>query len=135
MKIFQQELKLKTKQRVEIIDITESIDKVVKQSGIKNGLCFVNVLHATSCVIINENEQGLLKDIKAKIEELFQGNYKHDQIDDNAKAHLVSAFIGQSCNYPIKDSHLVRGTWQNCLFLELDGPRERRIFLTIFGET
>ncbi|MEM2822431.1 MAG: secondary thiamine-phosphate synthase enzyme YjbQ [Candidatus Pacearchaeota archaeon] len=135
--IYQKEITLKTKNKIEIVDITQAIEKIIKEAKIEKGIVIINALHSTSCLILNENEQGLLNDIKNKIEEFFykgQEKYAHNKIDDNAAAHLASSFIGQSRIYPIKDGELVRGAWQNCLFVELDGPRTRKIFVTIVGE-
>jgi secondary thiamine-phosphate synthase enzyme len=62
-------------------------------------------------------------------------DYKHDLIDDNAAAHLASAFLGQSVTFPVKNSRLVRGTWQNIFLVELDGPRsQRRIVVEVIGK-
>ena len=78
-------------------------------------------------IILQENEQGLKKDIIKTIKKLFYGkNYEHDIIDDNAASHLASGFLGQSKILPIENSKLIRGTWQRILFIELDGPRNYR---------
>jgi secondary thiamine-phosphate synthase enzyme len=88
-------------------------------------------------VIANEHENGLMEDILSKIEDLFpeSASYAHNAIDDNAHAHLASAFLGHSRMFPIVDGRLIRGTWQSIFLVELDGPRSRRnVCLQAIGE-
>jgi secondary thiamine-phosphate synthase enzyme len=137
MKIYQEEFDIETSKRTEVLDITDRVEEIVKTSKIKEGLCNVFASHATAAIILNENEAGLVKDMAEKIERDFPpgANYKHDRIDDNASSHLASAFIGQSRTIPINGNRLLRGTWQQIFFIELDGPRNsRRIVVTIIGE-
>jgi len=137
MKVYQDEFEISTSRRVQVIDITDKVEKVVKKSGLKNGIVQILVPHATAGIILEENESGLIRDIENKIESMFPKGegYEHDRIDDNANSHLASGFIGQSRILPIKDGRIVRGTWQRPLLLELDGPRSsRRVFITIIGE-
>ena len=118
---------LSTTQKIQIIDITDKIENIVENSGIKKGICQIFAPHATASIILQENEQGLKKDIIKTIKKLFYGkNYEHDIIDDNAASHLASGFLGQSKILPIENSKLIRGTWQRILFIELDGPRNYR---------
>jgi secondary thiamine-phosphate synthase enzyme len=86
---------------------------------------------------VNEHEGGLMRDILAKIEDLFPKSsaYAHNAIDDNADAHVAAAFLGHTRMFPIVDSRIIRGTWQNVFLVELDGPRTRReVCVQIFGE-
>ncbi len=128
MKSVHKILRFSTKQRIQVIDITRELEDFVSKSGIKNGFCLVHVPHATAALILNENEEGLIEDIKRKITEEFpiKANWMHDRIDDNAYAHLASSFIGTTRIFPIIEGNLIRGTWQNLLFIELDGPRSNR---------
>jgi secondary thiamine-phosphate synthase enzyme len=137
MKVYQDEFEINTSRRIEAIDITSKVEKVVKKSGLKNGICQIFVPHATAGIILEEAESGLMIDIEKAVDEMFpQGaGYQHDKIDDNANSHLTSGFIGQSRILPLKDGEIVRGTWQRPIFLEMDGPRNRRtVFITIIGE-
>jgi secondary thiamine-phosphate synthase enzyme len=122
---------------VEVIDLTERVEGLIRKSGVKSGLCLITVLHATAALIINEHEEGLLEDIVVKIVETFpEGmHYRHDLVDNNAPAHLASIFLGSSKSFPIHEGKLLRGVWQNILFVELDGPRSRReVAVEILGE-
>jgi secondary thiamine-phosphate synthase enzyme len=136
MKVYQEEFEIRSSRRREIIDITDEIERIVEKSRIKNGLCLIFLPHATSAIIFEEDEAGLIEDIEKFLEKIFPRGigYKHDRIDDNADAHLASGFIGQSRIYPVENGKIVRGTWQRALLIELDGPRNREIHLTIIGE-
>lgn len=136
MKVWTREFTLSTKRKREVVDITDEILRAVRESGVKNGILVVQLPHATASLVLNEGEEGVKQDLLNKLEELIpsNGGYLHDQIDDNAHAHLKSALVGSSRVLPIVDGHLVRGTWQNFLVIEEDGPRARRVLIFIMGE-
>jgi secondary thiamine-phosphate synthase enzyme len=120
---------IQTKTRTELIDITDRVRTVVKESGIKDGICVISTHHTTSGIIVNENERGLRADIFDLLEALVPGNkkYAHNSIDNNADAHLRAVLLGMSETIPIEDGHPVLGTWQSIFFVELDGPRSRNV--------
>lgn len=137
MRFFVRELRYRTSRQVEIIDITRDVEEVVKDSGVKNGMVLIHAPHATAAIVLNEDEEGLLSDLVNKILEIFprEGNYRHNLIDDNANSHLASAFLGQTRVLPLVNGNMVRGTWQNILLVELDGPRARRsVVVEVIGE-
>ena len=121
---------------MEVVDITREVENIVIKSGIKNGVCIVHLPHATAALMLNEAETGLWHDYIRLVKEVFKpdGDWRHNLIDSNAHAHLASGFIGQTRVLPIKDGRIVRGTWQNILLLELDGPRHRRVVVEVMGE-
>lgn len=130
-------LELSTSERFQLIDITRDVERVVQESGVKNGICVIHAPHATAAVILNEHESGLMIDILNKLRELFppDAKYLHNRIDDNAHAHIASALLGSSKVLPVVNSRLVRGTWQNVFLVELDGPRNRReVVVQVLGE-
>lgn len=131
------EIRLDTRARKELVDITERVASAISHSGIKNGMCLIHSVHSTSAIIINEDEGGLREDLLKKVTEDYPAGkgWHHDRIDDNADGHLAGAFIGPSLTLPVKDGRPVLGTWQSVFFLELDGPRvSRRILLETMGE-
>lgn len=137
MKVYFKEIIVSTKRNLELVDITREVEKCVSQSGIKNGMCLVYAPHATAAIIANEHESGLMDDILSKVREEYpkDGKWRHNIIDDNAAAHLASAFIASSRIFPVREGRLIRGTWQNIFLLELDGPRSyRRIIVEVMGE-
>ena len=114
---------IETKKRIEVIDIT---DEVVKSIG-KGDACLVYVSHATAALIVNEFEPNIKSDYEKFFSKIAKGEWKHNAIDDNAEAHLLSALISPSVTVPIKDDKLELGTWQRIMLVELDGPRKRKI--------
>jgi len=124
---------IQTKTRTELIDITDRVRAVVKDSGIKDGICVITTPHTTCGIIVNENESGLRADILDVLESLVPENkkYAHNSIDDNAEAHLRAVLLGNSEMIPIEDGHLLLGTWQSIFFAEFDGPRNRTVHVKI----
>ncbi|MEM1577899.1 MAG: secondary thiamine-phosphate synthase enzyme YjbQ [Candidatus Pacearchaeota archaeon] len=130
------EFSIKTNKREEIIDITEKIYDLLKKSKIKNGICLIYVPHATSAVIINENyDKAVCDDIIEWLKDSIpKGIWKHDKIDNNADSHIKSSLLGCDKVLIVKDKKLLLGKWQGIGFVELDGPRERKINVLFFGE-
>jgi secondary thiamine-phosphate synthase enzyme len=130
------EVSLSTKERLELLDITEHVSSFVRECKMESGICLVNSPHSTTAIIVNEHESGLMADILRKVREEFPrgAGWHHDRIDNNADAHLASVFLGHSKIFPIRNGRLERGTWQNIFLLELDGSRTRRVLLEAMGE-
>jgi secondary thiamine-phosphate synthase enzyme len=129
------DLTISTSVRIELIDLTIRVEEFVQESGIDTGLCLVSSPHTTTAVIVNEHEDGLVKDIVRKLEQEFPrgAGWLHDRIDDNANSHLASTFLGSSKTLPIRGGRLIRGTWQSVFFVELDGPRSRSVLFEAVG--
>ena len=136
LKIEVKEVEIKTNDRIEIIDITDRIENIVKESSYSKGILLLYVEHTTSAITINEYEPNLVDDLKKIIIDIFKpgGNWHHNEIDNNAHAHLASSFIGNSRVLFIDSNRIVMGTWQRILFIELDGPRKRMIKIVYMGE-
>ena len=136
MRVYREEVKVSTSRRFELVDITREVEKAVEKSGVKEGLVQVFVPHATAAVIANEHEPRLLQDIIEAIKTLAPPDkpWRHNEIDDNAHAHIAASIIGPSRSFPVAGGRVVRGTWQNIMLVELDGPRVRRVIVTVTGE-
>jgi secondary thiamine-phosphate synthase enzyme len=137
MRVYQSEIKIKTRNVYDFIDITESVEKEVEKSKIKNGMIFLNSLHNTACLIIQENDETIFEDMKKFFDKILPLNEKYSHSYEgslNATAHLKSNLLSQSITLPIKNGNLVLGTWQRIIFVELFEPRERTVFVTILGE-
>jgi len=137
MRVYQSEIKIKTKNAYDFIDITESVEKELEKSKIKNGMIFLNSLHNTACLIIQENDETIFEDMKKFFDKILPLNEKYSHSYEgslNATAHLKSNLLSQSITLPIKNGNLVLGTWQRIIFVELFEPRERTVFVTILGE-
>jgi secondary thiamine-phosphate synthase enzyme len=129
-------IEIDTKERVEVIDITSSIEEFVKSSGIENGICLVYTMHTTTGLTVNEAERGLIKDMCRLMSSLIPegAGYLHDKIDSNAHAHLQALLLGNSITIPVNAGRPILGTWQRILFVELDGPRRRRLYCRTISE-
>jgi secondary thiamine-phosphate synthase enzyme len=128
-------MELNTRKQVEVIDITSSIKQAVEESGIKGGICLIYTPHTTTGIVVNEAESGLIQDITKLMASLVpQGDYLHDRNDGNAHAHLQAVLLGNSTVIPVEDKRLILGTWQKILFVEFDGPRQRRVYIKLMKE-
>ncbi len=137
MKSYRKELWFNTAKRYEFIHITNEIQKAVKESGIKEGLCLVNAMHITASVFINDNESGLHKDYHEWLEKLAPYNktgYHHNVGEDNGDAHLKRQIMGHSVTIAITDSWLDLGPWEAVFYGEFDGIRKKRVLIKIIGE-
>jgi secondary thiamine-phosphate synthase enzyme len=134
--MFREVFELKTDTRIKILDITREIQSVLDKSGLKSGIVHVYSRHSTSGIVVNENEPGLVEDFQSSLESLVPttNNYQHDMIDNNADSHLRSFLIGNSETIPLYNGKLDLGTWQSVFFVELDGPRTRKVTVTALGK-
>jgi secondary thiamine-phosphate synthase enzyme len=134
--VHREEFTVRTSERFQVIDITARVEEAVRKSGIRNGIAMVFVPHATAAIILNEYEPRIVSDYIELVKQVFKPDYpwRHNEIDNNAHAHLASALIGPSRCMPVIDGVLVRGTWQNILLVELDGPRTRRVIVQVVGD-
>ena len=128
-------MKISTKEKVEIVDITSEVRREVAESGVKDGLCTVFTLHTTTGIILNEYEERLMEDLKNFLEKIVpsKGSYRHNEIDSNADSHLRAILLNPSATIPIVNGDIFLGTWQRVLFVELDGPRTRNVLLKVVG--
>ncbi len=125
-------ISIKSRNRTEFIDITEDINRIVKESGIKSGVCYAYVPHTTAGITINEGaDPSVKRDILTTLNRLipFEGDYQH--LEGNSAAHIKSSLTGASTHILIEDSRLMTGTWQSVFFCEFDGPRHRKVFVRI----
>ena len=133
MPSYSETISIKTKSNQEIMNITNLVNSAVNNSLVKSGNLIVFTPHTTTAITVNEDEPGLIKDILSKLSDLVpkdQG-YSHDSIDSNAHAHILASIIGCSVALPIIKGRAALGTWQSILFIELDGPRNRKVFVQI----
>ncbi len=127
-----QKIKLKTRSRTELLEITQQVENVVHGSGVREGVCYVYVPHTTAGITINENaDPSVRRDILGTLNKTipFDGNYTH--AEGNAAAHIKSSLVGLSVSVPICDGKLALGTWQGIFFCEFDGPRSREVFVQV----
>lgn len=123
---------LPTSSRCQVLDITSEVSEIVRANDVNAGLCAVSVPHCTCAVYINEHEEGLVHDVLTLVGGLVSAEgWRHDRIDHNAGAHLGATLLGNSVQIPVEGGKLVLGTWQRIQLIELDGPRHRRVNVTL----
>lgn len=136
VKVVTRELTIHSRERREVINISRQVESVVNESGVRNGIVLVFLPHATAGLFANEDEPRIRRDYEELFERLVpvNGDYRHNEIDNNADAHLLTALFKQFYVLPIVNGELVRGTWQEVFLADFDGPRVRRVVVVIIGE-
>lgn len=127
-------ISLKTKSGDSIQDITHAVASVVAKSGIKEGFCLVSSPHTTAGITVNENSDPDVKsDILMELGKIvpLTDNYRH--MEGNSAAHLKASLMGFSAVIPVSSGKIVLGIWQGIYFCEFDGPRERKVNITVTG--
>jgi len=138
MKSYRKELWFETKQRRELIRITQQVQGCVRESGVREGIALVNAMHITASVFINDNESGLHRDYERWLEKLApekpHSQYEHNGFEDNADAHLKRTIMGREVVVAITDGKLDFGPWEEIFYGEFDGKRQKRVLVKILGE-
>jgi secondary thiamine-phosphate synthase enzyme len=138
MKSLTKELWFNTKNRFELVNITEEVEELVRESGVQEGLCLVNAMHITASVFINDNESGLHRDYLDWLEKLAPhepvSQYRHNGFEDNADAHMKRQVMGREVVVAITEGQLHFGPWERIFYGEFDGKRKKRVLVKIIGE-
>lgn len=125
-------LRVKTKRRTQLVDVTAQVQQVVAESGVNSGVCYVFVPHTTAAVTINEHADP---DVAADLEGVFDrmvphaGPYRH--AEGNTDSHAKALLVGASQIIFVEAGKLALGTWQGVFLCEFDGPRERKVWLKV----
>ena len=138
MRSYREELFFQTPHRRDYINITPDVEKALKESGIRDGLCLVNAMHITASVYINDNEQGLIHDYDKWLEKLAPhepvSQYEHNGFEDNADAHMKRQVMGRGVVVAVTHGKLDFGPWEQIFYGEFDGKRRKRVLVKIIGE-
>src|SRR5262245_62252033 len=127
------ELRIRTTASREMVDLTTRVAEIVARAGIAEGLCNVYVPHATAAVVVNENDDpNVCTDVLDALDRLIPaGVWRHDRADGNAASHIQAAIMGPGETIPVRGGKLLLGTWQAVMLVELDGPGDRRVTVTV----
>jgi secondary thiamine-phosphate synthase enzyme len=135
MEVVQMDFRVSTRDRNEMVDITQQVGSAVKESGISDGIVTVYCPHTTAAITINENaDRSVVHDILLTLNELIPHNrsgYRH--VEGNSDSHCKSSLIGCSRDVMIANGSLCLGTWQGIFFCEFDGPRNRKVLVQVRG--
>jgi secondary thiamine-phosphate synthase enzyme len=125
-------INVKTNKRIDMLDITSSVEREVANSVINEGLCTVFVPHTTAGVTINEGaDPAVCRDILSKLNELVPPDAGYHHLEGNSDSHIKASLVGSSVSVIVEKGTLVMGTWQKIFFCEFDGPRSRKVFITV----
>ena len=147
MKTKHKTLRYQTKELFDFIDLTNEIKSFIEESGVKNGLVNIQILHTSSALIVNENEPLLKEDIKRNLEKTASNKlkYKHDDFSirivnlcdnecKNGHSHCKAIHLLPSTTLNLIDGELQLGQWQKIMLIELDCSRPRKVQIQILGE-
>jgi secondary thiamine-phosphate synthase enzyme len=140
-KVFNRIVDWITNDRMQLINVTERINEIVRKSGIRDGLVHLQSLHTTTAVFINEWQDALLHDVRSFLDDLVSREvyYRHndpahsDCERKNADSHLRGMVMGQTLCLQVRNSVVLLGTWQSIILAEFDGPRSRSMSIQVSG--
>ena len=125
-------LKIRTDRLKQVVDMTDRVNALIAKRKITEGLCCLFLTHTTACLTTGEVGEGTEKDLLDVVEQMIPKiDFRHGHDPSHAWSHMASSILGPSLTIPILDGSLVLGTWQSVLLVELDGPRERDVHVTL----
>ena len=133
--VHQEEISLRTQKRAQWVDITGEARRIIADSKVRKGICVVASLHTTGGVTVNENaDPDVERDFFYALEKLVPQSPAFRHAEGNSDSHVKSSLVGLSVQVPVTGGKMVLGTWQSVYFCEFDGPRSRRVSVTVMGE-
>lgn len=129
------EILVKSSKKNEFIDITFDVQNYLSEKGYMNGMLFLNILHTTAALTINENADPDVKtDMLHALDKMIPDiHFKH--AEGNSDAHIKSSLFGTSLVIPVSNGRIIRGIWQGIYFCEFNGPKEnRKVHMNFIGE-
>jgi secondary thiamine-phosphate synthase enzyme len=140
-KIFNRVLDWITNDRLQLINITDRINEIVRKSGVRDGLVHLQSLHTTTSVFLNEWQDALLHDVRKFLDDMVarEAYWRHNDPEfsdcerQNADSHLRGMLMGQTLCLQVRNSAVLLGTWQSIILAEFDGPRSRSLSIQVSG--
>ncbi len=126
------EITITTHEKDELIDITDEIEEVLEDQDVENGVCTIFVKHSTCCLTTADMEEGMEEDFLGALRAMAPKlDYIHPHDPSHAPDHILSSIIGTSLTIPFEKKQLVLGVWQQVVLVELNGPRDRTLHITV----
>ena len=126
-------LRVSTERLKEVVDLTERIQSLIRRAKIRDGLCALFITHTTAALTTGEIGEGTEQDLLEVVEQIIPSiRFRHAHDPLHAWSHMAASILGPSLTLPVADGQLALGTWQSVLLVELDGPRERTVRVTLF---
>lgn len=126
-----------TRQRRELINVTDRLAEIAARSGVREGMMLVSAMHITAAIWVNDEEDGLKQDVQQWLDELAPArpDYLHHRTgEDNADAHLKRTLVHHQVILPITAGRLDLGPWEQVFYAEFDGQRKKRVVVKVLGE-
>lgn len=125
-------LHIGTSRLKQIVDLTDQVEAVIHKAKMQEGLCSIFVTHTTAALTTGEVGEGTEQDLLDVVEQMIPPiTFRHAHDPSHAWSHMASSILGPSLVIPVSAGKLVLGTWQSVLLVELDGPRERQVYMTL----
>jgi secondary thiamine-phosphate synthase enzyme len=125
-------LRVSTGSLKEVVDLTERVQSLIRRANMRDGLCALFVTHTTAAVTTGEIGEGTEEDLLDIVERIIPSiRFRHAHDPSHAWSHMAASILGPSITLPVEDGRLMLGTWQSVLLVELDGPRERTVYITL----
>ena len=127
-------LRINTGSLKEVVDLTDQLQSLIRKTKIQEGICSIFVTHTTAALTTGEIGEGTEKDLLEVVEQMVPSiRFRHAHDPTHAWSHMASSILGPSLTIPVSGGKLVLGTWQSVMLVELDGPRERTIHVTLLA--
>ncbi len=128
-------LDIRTHQKTELQEITSKVREVVRDSGVKDGICVVYVPHTTAGIMVNEHaDPAVVEDIAAQLDIMVPQHNSYRHTEGNSPAHIKAGLMGDSRTFFVEGGRLVLGIWQGIFFAEFDGPRSRSVLVKVTAD-
>jgi secondary thiamine-phosphate synthase enzyme len=125
-------LRVTTEHLKEVVDLTERVQSLIRDAKMRGGLCSLFVTHTTAALTTGEIGEGTGEDLLDVVEQIIPSiRFRHAHDPSHAWSHMAASVLGPSLSVPVIDGRLTLGTWQSVLLVELDGPRERSVYVTL----
>ncbi len=125
-------LRVKTSAPKEVVDLTDRLEAIVRKAKLQDGLCVLFVTHTTAALTTGEIGEGTEQDLLQVVEKMIPRiQFQHAHNPAHAWSHMASSILGPSLTVPVSGGKLMLGTWQSVMLVELDGPRERTVHVTV----
>ena len=126
-------IKVRSREREQMVEFTDDVQRKLRESGARCGVCVLFVQHTTAGLTVNENadpdvQRDMLHALRTLLPQHGMG-FRHNE--ENSDAHIKSSLVGSSVSVPFKDGELQLGRWQGIFLCEFDGGRERQIVMTL----
>ena len=125
-------LRVGTTNRKQVVDLTDRIEEKIRKAKLQEGLCALFVTHTTAALTTGEIGEGTEEDFLQVVEQMIPRiEFRHTHNPSHAWSHMASSILGPSLTIPVSAGRLVLGTWQSVMLVELDGPRQRDVHMTL----